>query len=432
MSESNHELIRWLRESSPYINKHRHNTAVIAISSRSMQHRNSRALLHDIATLRTLGVKIVIVFGTRAYIDEELAKEGRQPQLHDQTRVTTKECMDVAIKVAGLLRHQIESQLSMGLVNSPMHEANISVSSGNFIVAQPIGIRNGIDFAHSGTVRKVRSDAIKRHLDLNDIVLIGPIGHSPSGESFNLQAEELAAVVAEELDAQKLIFNLSDLPSDLPNQIESASFEQTLHQYSKDSDIYRSVAACAKSVENGVERGHIIDINEDGALLTELYTRDGSGTMVVQRNYLDQRPATEDDLPGIISLIKPLEESGNLVKRSRKQLELDLPNFYVIAKDGLIIACCMLIPFAGGQQLELACVATHAQYRGQGIAKHLMSYALQEAKKRAATSLFILTTRSEHWFIEQGFNQVSIDKLPEQRQASYDHSRNSKAMLIQL
>jgi len=432
MSESNHELIRWLRESSPYINKHRHTTAVIAISSRSMKHKNCRALLHDIATLRTLGIKVVIVFGTRAYIDEQLAQRDKVPVFHEQTRVTSRECMDIVIQVSGFLRHQIESQLSMGLINSPMHEANISVSSGNFVVAQPIGVKDGVDFEHSGTVRKIRSDAIQRHLDLNDIVLIGPIGHSPSGESFNLQAEELAANVAQALGAKKLIFNLCDLPDNLANQIESASLDEALCGYSKDSDIYRAAAACAESVDNGVERGHLIDINQDGALLTELYTRDGSGTMVLQKSYLDKRPATEDDLPGIISLIKPLEQSGNLVKRSRKQLELDLPNFYVIAKDGLIIACCMLIPYAQGRQLELACVATHSQYQGQGIAKHLMAFALEEARARAVDSLFILTTRSAHWFIEQGFSQVSVEQLPQERQASYDHERNSKVMLIDL
>ena len=176
--------------------------------------------------------------------------------------------------------------------------------------------------------------------------------------------------------------------------------------------------------QNGVNRCHLISFSQDGALLEELFTRDGAGTQVCKESYEQIRPATIEDVAGIIELIRPLEEQGALVKRSRELLETEISCFNVIIRDGAVVGCAALYPFQ--KSGELACLATHPDYRNNERGELLLQAIEKQARKLGLNSLFVLTTQSVHWFQERGFEPGSPGELPVQKKSLYNYQRNSK------
>ncbi|WP_298635774.1 amino-acid N-acetyltransferase [uncultured Umboniibacter sp.] len=422
-----HELVQWFRQSSPYINLHRKTTVVINLRSEVINHDHFRAFLHDLAIVHNLGVKIVLVLGARRAIDEAFEKQGIHSEFHQGKRLTSTEMMEVIASEVGRLRNYVEAKLSMGLINSPMHQANISVVTGNFVVAKPLGVVEGIDYLHTGDIRRVNAPAIQQQLDNGNVVLISPIGHSPSGESFNLEADDLAVQLASALRAEKLVSVYDQVPESISTSLSVADAQSLSNTDSLSSELAQVVSSLSKAVSLGVERAHLIDINIDGSLLSELYTRDGQGVMVSSEPDWIIRSARVDDLNAIINLIRPLEQSGALVRRSRERLEVELPYFNLVEKDGMIISCCALYPFED-QSAEVACVATAPEYRGSGVTVQLLKRVEANAKVAGVTRLFLLTTGSMHWFLEQGFVPSELEDLPTSRREMYNYQRNSKLM----
>lgn len=341
------------------------------------------------------------------------------------------------------MRMSIEAQLSMGLPNTPMAGASLRVVSGNFVTAQPYGIRNGIDYCQTGNVRNVDASAIKQHLKNNNVVLVSPIGYSPSGEIFNLRAEDVATEAAIELNADKLIFvmennGVTDKKGNLLQQLNLPQAEAWLSKYNSKKDLHDNLETqthlnnAAHACRGGVKRVHLLSRKTDGALLLELYTRDGVGTLVTAENYEGLRTATINDIGGILGLISPLEEQGVLVKRSREQLELDIDNFTVIERDGMIIACAAIFSFAEAEAAELACLAVHKDYQVHGRGDDLMQHIEWQARKKHIKKLFTLTTQAMHWFIERGFVECNTDDLPIEKKSLYNYQRNSKVLCKQI
>lgn len=200
------QYVHWFRHSAPYINAHRGKTFVLMFDGEAVQHENFQHIIHDIALLHSLGIRLILVHGARPQINQNLKASQLQTPFHNHRRITTRESLGAVMSASGSIRLQIEALLSMGLANSPMYGARIDVVSGNLITAKPYGIRDGIDFQLSGEVRSVDTDAIQRHLNSQNIVLLGPTGYSTTGEVFNLLAEEVATKTAISLKADKLIF----------------------------------------------------------------------------------------------------------------------------------------------------------------------------------------------------------------------------------
>jgi amino-acid N-acetyltransferase len=330
----------------------------------------------------------------------------------------------------GATRLQIESELSMGLPNSPMHGAAIRVIGGNFITAKPVGVRDGIDFQRTGEVRRVDGVAIDSQLQQGSLVLISPIGFSPTGEAFNLSYQDLASQVAVALNAEKLILINQARGVVRDNSLVRALSLpelESIRQASTDDAEQQMLGAAYQACGNGVDRVHLVSCAEDGSLLTELFTRDGSGTLVMKDHSEVIRPATIDDVGGIIELIAPLEEQQVLVKRSRELLETEISRFMlVVHPEGVLLGCAALYPTADNHVGELACVATHPEFHDQGIATRLFDTIVQDAKKKGLTQLFVLTTQTAHWFLERGFVEAQVADLPAQKQSLYNYQRNSR------
>lgn len=429
------QYVHWFRHSAPYINAHRGKTFVIMFDGEAVQHENFQHIIHDIALLHSLGIRLILVHGARAQINQNLKASHLQTPFHNHRRITTRESLGAVMSAAGSIRLQIEALLSMGLANSPMYGARIDVVSGNLITAKPYGIRDGIDFQLSGEVRSVDTDAIQRHLDSQNIVLLGPTGYSTTGEVFNLLAEEVATKTAISLKADKLIFlgkqhGLMNEHSQLQREVAPHQLDRHILQYQDSNpDIALHLQGAKTASLQGVHRVHLISYAYDGALVEELFTRDGSGTMITDAHYEEVRTANIQDVGGLISLLRPLEEEGILVYRSRERLENEIEHFAVIERDGTILACAALypLPAADGElrSAEIACVAVHPSYRKSNRGSQILHYLEEKARAMGIQQLFILTTRTAHWFLEQGFEQASVDDLPNARQALYNYQRNS-------
>ena len=397
-------------------------------------------LIHDIALLNSLGARLVLVHGARAQIEQRLTERGAAIHYVKELRVTDDAALAIVKEAVGTLRIEIEALLSMGLANSPMAGAGIRVASGNFVTAKPVGIRNGVDYCYTGEVRRVDAEAIKQRLDNGAIVLLSPLGYSPTGEVFNLTALEVATATAIALGSDKLLClvegrGLFDAHKDLMRQLTLAEAEQwlatqqTLNKANENEGLALYVTHAIQACRQGVRRAHLIDRHIDGALLLELFTRDGIGTLITADLYENMRKASIDDVGGILELIAPLEAEGVLVRRSRERLETEIGYFMVMERDGMVIACAALYPFEKERAAELACLAVHPAYRDSGRGEALLNAIEHHARQHGIQHLFALTTQTTHWFRERGFHSGKIEDLPIKRQRLYNYQRKSKVFI---
>lgn len=431
MNNSDRDNVKWFRNAAPYINAHRGKTFVLMFGGEAVQHANFANIIHDIALLRSLGVKLVLIHGTRPQIEARVAAQSLPQDIEKNVRITDSQTLLAVKDATGSLRIHIEALLTMGLVNSPMHGAQIRVSTGNFVIAKPIGVRDGIDFKHTGTVRRIDADGIKTQLASESIVLLSPVGYSSTGEVFNLALEDVAAQTAIALKADKLIaFTEQDgLLDEVKNLIRSCDIAKVSQLLNEQNDYIQQLLlkAIIQSAKRGVERCHCVSYVNDSALLQELFTRDGAGTLIAKDHQEQLSAASIDDVGGILELIAPLEEEGVLVKRSRELLEVEIERFTVIKKEDVIIACAALYPYHEARTGEIACLVIHSDYRGGNRGLRLIHALEQAAKRQNLSSIFVLTTVSAHWFIEQGYSEQPISKLPEDKQKMYNIQRKSKA-----
>ena len=421
--------VEFFRQTSPYIHAHRGKTFVIALGGDAVLHGNFHSTVHDIALLQSLGIRVVLVHGARPQIDKRLQLSDIESEFHGSKRITSAEIMACVKEAVGSTRLQIESELSMGLPNSPMHGAQIRVIGGNFITAKPVGIRDGIDFQRSGEIRRINAPAIEQQLADGALVLMSPVGFSPTGEAFNLNYQEVAAQTAIALNAEKLIL-VSEAEGifDGTELLRNLSLPEVQDLISKSDAAEQQLLDCAyRACRNGVDRVHLVGCAEDGGLLSELFTRDGSGTLVMKDHSEVIRPATIDDVGGILNLIAPLEDQQILVKRSRELLETEISRFMlVVHPEGLLLGCAALYPTSDQSVGELACVATHPEFHGQGIASRLFDAIADNAQQNGLNKLFVLTTQTAHWFLEKGFIEAEVNDLPAQKQSLYNYQRNSR------
>jgi amino-acid N-acetyltransferase len=425
VKKNTQQYIQWFRHSSPYINAHRGKTFVIWIGGEAVDDDNFHSIIHDINLLNSLGIKLVLVHGARPQIDSQLKRNDNASSFHNNQRITKPEDLESVCSSSALVRTKIEALLSTGVVNSPMHGASIKISSGNYISAKPIGIIDGVNFEHTGETRSVNTSAIKELLNAGHIVLLSNIAYSSTGEIFNINSEDLAKDCAVELKADKLIYfssedGIKNTANKLLREISTQqSFDAIL------TSQHRILKAAINACQSGVTRAHIVSHKINGALIQELFTRDGSGSLVSQEPYETLRQASIDDAGGILELIEPLEQSGVLVKRSREALENEIEYFTVLERDGHIIACAALYIYDDASMAELACICVHNDYQKGNRGDQLLAFIEKQAKFLNIEKLFVLTTQTAHWFLERGFEKAELSELPIRKQSLYNYQRNS-------
>jgi len=428
-------FVDWLRQCTPYIHAHRGCTFVIAFGGEALADDSLPALVHDIALLHGLGIRLVLVHGARPQIERRLAERGVELRYVNGLRITDDAALACVKEAAGAARVEIEALLSMGLANSPMAGVRIPVASGNFVTARPLGVLDGVDYRHTGAVRRIDRQALRHRLDDGAVALMPPIGYSPTGEVFNLSAADVARAAAVALNADKLIFLLEGgglREADgrpVSNLLAGDTDARLAGAPDLPEDLIQALRAGAEACRGGIRRVHLIDRRQDGALLRELFTRDGAGTLISGEPYEGMRQARSSDIPGIRELLRPLEHSGVLVPRPREHLETVIDHFQVSERDGTVISCAALFGFPEEHIGELACVAVHPDYRASGRGDRLLARMETLARERGLTRIFVLTTQTAHWFRERGFAPARIEDLPVSRQRLYNVRRNSQVYL---
>lgn len=431
------ELVQWFRQSTPYVTAHRDKTFVIMLDGNTTSSPNFSNIIDDISLLHSLGIKLVIVFGARKQINDALAEAHIAERYHKNIRVTDPQTLHLVKQVVGSLQFDITARLSLRM-NNITHNGVPNVVSGNFVIAQPLGVDDGVDYQLSGKVRKIDSEGIKQQLERNAIVVISPIGVSVTGETFNLAFEELAAQIAIKLKAEKVIGfcekqGIIDKNQQVIADLTLLAAEEHLHQLiAKDayhSSEARFLQTALEACRNGVKRAHLLSYLEDGSLLQELFSRDGIGTQISLESSEIVRIANIKDIPSLLALIHPLEQQGILVKRSREQLEMEIDHYTIIDRDGVIIACAALNPYFEEKMAEMACVAVHPDYRNSSRGDILLSHIQKRAIALGIKKLFVLTTRTVHWFQERGFEIANVEDLPQEKREKYNYQRRSKILI---
>ncbi len=434
------QLVAWFRHSSPFIHAHRGRTMVVSFGGEALSDDTAASLIHDLALLSGLGIRLVLVPGARPQIEQRLTRQSAAIRYVDGLRVTDDVALACVEDAVGSVRLQLEALFSMGLANSPMAGLRLQVASGNFVIARPLGVRNGVDYQHTGTVRRIDSAAIEHRLDDGAVVLVSPLGVAPTGEQFNLYAEEVAVAVAHALQADKLLFlhegkGIVDAAGEPIGELTVEQAQRWLNAARSEStqaepppitaQLERAMTAC----RNGVSRVHLLPRRLDGALLGELFTRDGVGTLVTPQAFEQLRPARIGDISGILALVEPLEADGVLVQRGRERLEQSIHEFTVMEREGAVVACAALHLVPEARVAELACLVVDSDYQNSQRGRQLLTQLEAKAKRAGYTHLFVLTTQTAHWFQENGFAPAELAALPVKRQALYNLKRNSKVLM---
>ena len=431
------QFVSWLRSVAPYIHAFRGKTFVVAFPGELVMAGALPVLAHDLSLLHALGIRVVLVHGSRPQVEEQLALRKVESRFHNGLRITDEVALECAKEAAGELRLDIEAAFSQGLPNTPMANAAIRVISGNFVIARPVGIIDGVDHELTGLARKIAYEAIHPILNAGGLVLLSPLGFSPTGEVFNLAMEDVAVAAATALRADKLIF-ITEIPliTDAAGiEIREVSTHQAgavLESGSLNADAAYYFEAATRAANLGVPRAHLVPYTVDGSVLLEVFTHDGVGTMISSENLESLREATIEDVASILHLIEPLEADGTLVKRGRELIEREVDYFSVIEHDGVIFGCAALYPFPAEKMAEMACLTVSPDSQAQGDGERLLKHLETRARAAGFRQLFVLTTRAAHWFLKRGFVMASIDDLPKDRQNMYNWQRKSMVLIKKL
>jgi amino-acid N-acetyltransferase len=431
-------FVELFRLAAPYVHAHRGRTFVVMFGGEAVIDHEFPHLVQDLALVHDLGVRLVLVHGSKPQIERRMRERKIPLRFAGDVRITDRATMSCVEDAVGHIRGRVEGLFSMGLPSSPMANARLRIASGNFVVARPRGVRDGVDFQFTGGIRRIDADAIRQRLDAGAIVLVSPLGYSPTGEIFNLQSHEVAAATAAALGADKLVClvegkGVVDRRGRAIAQLTPADAEglatngKHLHP-----DTRKHLASAARACRDGVRRTHLVERRVDGAVLQELFTREGRGTLVTQEQYEGIRPAHTEDIPGILALLGPLEDAGYLVRRSRETIEHELDRFVVVERDGLVIGTAALEAFTEEKTGELYCLAVSDRYRESGRGEQLVEYVADRARAMGLSRVFVLTTQTSHFFRERGFVPASVRALPMERRARYDHRRRSKVLFREL
>jgi amino-acid N-acetyltransferase len=501
-------FVQFFRQASPYIEGHRGRTFVLAIPGEVVDNKDIlHSLLEDVALLHGLGVKLVVVVGARMQINQAIAARGSESRYAGGYRVTDDTAMEAAVAAAGAARMEVEARLSKGPAvsmvrrhgggggaasssSSPSNYASaLTTVSGNYTAAKRKGVVGGVDYKHTGVVRFVQADAVRRQLDAGNVVLLSNLGYSAAGEVLNCDTYTVAVRAAVDLAADKLIVATlpAGQPLELPAWLPLSEAEAVLEgmagaaqaaaggaadrapllpraapagsgsgggsgssgdegsapaRPAPDLDFDRwyelglplPLLACCMACHAGVKRAHLVDARVDGSLVLELYSRDGVGVMISTDFYEGIRPAGAHDLGAIEALLAPLVERGVLVARPRDRLAAELPHFTVVAREAQVLACASMTPLGrnarGEEAAEVGAVCVHPDYRGGGQGDRLLEYLEEEARGAGVERLVLLTTRTADWFEQRGFRHAGAahasELLPEGRRARVDPARNSQ------
>jgi len=411
-----------IREVFHYQNRFEGSTMVFKIDYPVTEDPGFPGLVKDLALLAKTGFKVIIVPGVRENIDAVFKQhdiDSSYASTQDSpVRVTTSE----GISYVEMAAFHIASRFMTSLSGS-----RVDAVIGNFVRARGLGVINGIDAEYTGVVDKIYTDSLKRVLELGMVPILPCIGWSPSGKPYNVPSDEIALAVSKALGAIKLFIITAAEGLNIPRLTP----KETEDLINTGSTFMRELKLALKASQAGIHRVHIIDGREEGAVLKEIYSNLGVGTMIYTDEYDSIRPLHSKDLPDILRLMEPFMQKGILIRRNPEQIQEKKTDYSVLEIDGSIRACGALHNW-GESQGEIAAVATDPNYTDLGLGRKIVGFLIEKAKKSGLRRVFVLTTQSQDWFESLGFKESSIDNLPEKKRKIYDQTRRSKVFALEL
>jgi amino-acid N-acetyltransferase len=417
-----------LRGILAYIPGFREKTFVIALDGAVIADDNFPNLLVDLAVLRSLSIRLVLVHGAAHQLKELSEQSGVPVSNTDGTGITDEETLKIALTAANRLTHEILEGLASN---------DLRACYTNAVIAHPFGIVGGVDRLYTGRVERVDTEFLNQLLEKGVIPVIAPLGFDGEGHTFRVNSDGVAMEVAEALKATKLIYVTEDAGftrNDEPlTQISVSEAEEFFKKHKAEipahliSKMDHSIRAC----RNGVSRVHVIDGRVDEALLTEIFSSEGIGTMIYANEYQAVRRALKKDVQAIRNLIKESVEQEEIIKRTRADIVAHLSDYYVFQIDGKVVGCVALHVQTGGELAELACLSVSGANENMGIGQKLMLFAEDAARLKGVKKIFLLSTRAFNYFQQKGsYKEGTPNDLPATRREKYDASgRNSKVLV---
>jgi amino-acid N-acetyltransferase len=415
-----------LREILHYVPRFREKVFVISIDGEIVEDENFPNLALDIAVLRSLNIRVVMVHGASYQIRKLSEQLGQSISNADGTGITDDPTLKIALTAANRLTHEIIEGLSAN---------DLRAVSTNAIVAHPAGILNGVDHQFTGRVERVDTEFLVTLLDRGIVPVIPPLGFDGDGKTYRLNSDSVALDVALALHGAKLIYITPrdgvQKSGDLVRHLSIAEAEEILKKHKNDisPDMVSKLEHSLKAAKSGVHRVHIINGRVEEGLLAEVFSKEGIGTMVHSNEYQAIRKAMKKDIRAIQKLIKPSVENAELMKRTRTEIEKQLNDYFVFEVDRNPVACIALHHYPEDKQIELACLYVSPHHENEGIGRKLMNYADLHAIEKGA-SLFCLSTQAFNYFqAKGGFVEGTVEDLPKSRREKYEQSgRNSKIL----
>jgi amino-acid N-acetyltransferase len=440
MDEIKHrEQVDLIREVFYYQNRFDGKTIVLKIDYPILNVPHFPQLLKDMAMLRATGIEIILIPGAKGWIDAVLKEYDIESEYVDGVRIATQDSIPFIRMAAFDVANRLMTQLTAFQANAVI---------GNFIRARGMGVIDGVDFQNSGHIEKILTEPLQQILNQGMIPIFPCIGWNAAGKPYNLSSDEIAMAVAEALQAEKLFFVTDTdgfmetrfaLPPGLVKNsdgrvarlsLEEAQEVLNLNAGNTDPDLKylaMSLAACHK----GTERAHIVDGRMEGAILREIFSNLGVGTMVYGEEYESIRPMKADDLGDVMRLMQPLIAEGILIQRTEDDLLARQSDFVVYSIDDVVHACGALHDYGEGQA-EIAAIATNPVYSHLSMGRKILSYLIEKAAKMGMSRVFVLTTRTLDWFERVGFVETNLESLPARRRLTYNHARKSRIFALDL
>lgn len=414
-----------------YIPRFREKTFVVAIDGAIVTDDNFPNLLLDLAVLRSLSIRIVLVHGAAEQIRALGAERGLQPSNLDGTGITDAETLQLALTAANRLTHEILEGLAAN---------DLRAVSTNAVIAHPLGIIGGVDHLFTGKVERVDVEFLQSLLTQGIVPVVPPLGFDGDGKTYRVNSDAIAAELAEQLKATKLIFVTGSegifRGGKLLRQIAVADLKQLLAQSAADfsPDVVSKARFAASACDAGVPRVHVINGRVDEGLLAEVFSNEGVGTMVYANEYQQIRRALKKDIRSLLSLTKTSVANAELVKRTRSAIEKQIGDYYLFEIDRNPVACVALHVYPEQSKGELAFLFVNPSHENQGIGRKLVQFVESKARELGLAELVTLSTQAFTWFQSKaGFAEGGADDLPPSRRERYDTSgRNSKVLVKKL
>jgi len=409
-------------------------------------------LVKDLALLAQTGFKVVIVPGAKEAIDRVLEQQKIPSDFRtggdssEPVRITDARAMPFVEMAAFHVATRFMTFLSGSRVDAII---------GNFVRARGLGVVDGVDMGHTGAVDKVFTESISRVLNLGAVPILPCIGWSPAGKAYNVPSDEIALAVSSALGANKLFIvsareGIRGEVKPLPENVETREDGSIVRLTPSDTEKIISTLTCGSKAPGkmpppllrelrlalsacraGVDRVHLIDGREEGAVLKELFSNLGVGTMIFTDEYESIKSLHSRDLPDILRIMEPLMKSGVLLRRTAEQIQEKKDDYAVFEIDGSVHACGALHDWGEGQG-EIAAVASDPLYSGMNLGRRVVGFLIEKARKKGMKRVFVLTTATQDWFEALGFLEAKLDSLPEKKRKVYDQSRKSKVYALDL